>query len=79
MNLERKPYRSREDFRRVDFAQIRVEILNFMEDGEKTTDEIIKALLPRWTRNATHRAIRYLREDKYISRENNRLPWKRIV
>ncbi len=79
MKIERKPFQRRADWKSVDYAALRVDILNYMEDGAKTTDQIIKALLPKWTRHATYQAIRYLRDDKYIVREKSGMPWKRVV
>lgn len=79
MKIERKPYQRREDWKNVDYAALRVDVLNFMEDGEKTTEQITKALLPKWTRHATYQAIRYLHQDKYITREKPGTPWKRVV
>lgn len=76
MNLKRKPYEMKGLHPTVDFAQIRAEIMDLLREKPMTTEEIIKALLPRYTRHATYQAIRYAKSDGYIKRDKHSTPWR---
>lgn len=76
MNLKRKPYEMKGLHPTVDFAQIRAEIMDLLREKPMTTDEIIKALLPRYTRHATYNAIRYAKSDGHIKRDKHSTPWR---
>lgn len=76
MNISRKPYVPRDQWKTVDFAAVRADILDVLREGPKNTEEVIKALSGRWTRHALMHAIRYAKEDKYIYREKHNQPWR---
>lgn len=76
MDLKRKPYVPRNQWKTVDYVAVRADILDSLREGPKNTEALIKALSKRWTRHALMHAIRYARDDKYIYREKHNLPWQ---
>lgn len=75
MNLKRKSYQMKGLHPTVDYAVIRADIADLLREKPMTTEEIIKALLPRYTRHATYQAIRYAKSDGHISRPKHSEPW----
>ena len=60
----------------LDFKAIRACVLDCLTDkGPQTSQQLCNALAGAYSEDAIYRALRYLKEDKVVSRESPSKPW----